>query len=73
MFEGEFKADCNRLLAAVAVEASDKLTIERRIMLFRAVTELFPDGSQERTEAAAALQALVCAEQSQLRLTKLLK
>lgn len=73
MPNAEFQADCNRLLAAVAIEASDKLTIERRIMLFHAVAQLFPSGSPEHLEASAALQALASAEQSQLRLTKLLK
>jgi len=68
----EFIDACRRVLATTAIESSETMNIEKRIMIHHAIAELFPVGSQEREESKRTAQALSEAEKSQLQLTRLL-
>ena len=69
---GEFNDECKRLVAGVALGASEGLSIEKRIMINRGIAEIFPPESPEHVEARRAADALAAAEKSQLHLSQLL-
>jgi hypothetical protein len=68
----EFANDCRDLLAAVAVQASETLPIEKRIMLLHAVAALFPSTAPAHIEAKTTAYALASAEKHQLQLIRLI-
>lgn len=68
----EFRDACRRLLACKAIEVSDTLPIEKRIMIHHGIAELFPVGSAEHNEAKQTALALATAEKRQLELNRLL-
>ncbi len=70
--QAEFTDACRRLLASTAIESSEGMNIEKRIMIHHGIAELFPVGSPEREESRRAASALSEAEKCQLQLTRLL-
>ena len=68
----EFRDACRRLLATTAIESSERMPIERRIMIHHGIAELFPEGTPEHEEAKQTAYALATAEKRQLQLSRLL-
>lgn len=69
----EFALECRNLLVQVAVEASEAMPIEKRIMIHRGAAALFAKDSPEFTEASQTAAALSLAETHQMELIRLLK
>lgn len=70
--KAEFVQECRHLVAVTAVAASEAMPLSKRIMIYRGLASLFPDGSDEARHAQEVAEALDIAERQQLRLTNIL-
>ena len=70
--KAEFLTECRVLLAQVGIEASESMSMSKRIMVLTAIAELFPEGSPQQQEAQHTADALATAERCQLELSRFL-
>lgn len=69
----EFQEECQYFAAAVALEAAQDLPLCKRIMLYRGILPLLPEGSVARAHAEAAAFTLEQADKEQLRLIEIIQ
>lgn len=68
----EFQAECQSLVANVALHAAESMPLSQRVMIYRGVTALLPAASEASRLAEKAYQALSEADRNQLRLFEIL-
>jgi hypothetical protein len=69
----EFQQECESFAAKTALSVAQSLPLDKRVMLYRGIITLLPPGSESRSIAEQASQALEQADRLQLRLFEILQ
>lgn len=69
----EYQVECQYYTASVALDAANSMPYSNRIMIYRGILPLLPDGTEAKAHALAVVSSMEQSDKEQMRLIEIIQ